>query len=348
MRAVVVRGPGHLAVEEVPYPELPPDGLILEIKACGICGGDLRTWQGGLRTGGAEWQILGHELNGIVAEVGSEVHDYQVGDRLAVAADVSCHDCYYCDRALYNLCENWKLLGAHYPGGMADYMRLPFDILRHGIVHRIPDGLEHIPAALAEPMSSVIASQHNINVDLGENVLIIGAGPIGCLHIEIAKARGAHPIIVELVEERLAYAESLGVKAAIKGGDDEQVLEQVRALTGGYGADVAITAAPSKYPQALAVRAVRKRGRVVLFGGLPKQNPITELDSNIIHYNELRIFGAFSYHPRFHQIALEMLADGQIQVDKIITNTYPIERALDAFEALKAGKEVKAVITPTA
>jgi L-iditol 2-dehydrogenase len=91
---------------------------------------------------------------------------------------------------------------------------------------------------------------------------------------------------------------------------------------------------------------VRKRGRVVLFGGLPKDDPITELDSNIIHYNELTVFGAFSYHPRFHAIALDMLARGQVQSEKIITNTYPIERAVEAFEALKGGQEVKAVITP--
>jgi L-iditol 2-dehydrogenase len=328
----------------MPTPTVPPDGLLLKVMACGICGSDLRSYQHGMRSDN-EWQILGHELNGIVAEVGRDVHDYQVGDRLAVAADVSCHDCYYCDRALFNLCENWKLIGAHYPGGMAEYMLLPEDILRRGIVHRIPDGLSYVEAALAEPMSGVLASHHNIGLELGEIVAIIGAGPIGCLHVEIAKARGARPIIIELKPQRLVKAKALGVEAAIAAGE-EDVISKVRQLTGGYGADVSIVAAPSAAAQAQAVQMMRKRGRVVLYGGLPKTAPTAELNTNIIHYDELTVFGAFSYHPRFHELALEMLARGRIQVPKIITNTYPLEQVVEAFESAKSGDEIKAIIIP--
>lgn len=344
MRAAVLRGPGKLAVEDMPTPVVPPDGLLLKVMACGICGSDLRSYQHGMRSDN-EWQILGHELNGLVAEVGRDVHDYQVGDRLAVAADVSCHDCYYCDRALFNLCENWKLIGAHYPGGMAEYMLLPVDILRRGIVHHIPEGLSYIEAALAEPMSGVLASHYNIGLELGEIVAIIGAGPIGCLHVEIAKARGARPIIIELNPQRLDKAKALGVEAAIAAGE-EDVIAKVRQLTAGYGADVSIVAAPSAAAQAQAIQMMRKRGRVVLYGGLPKTAPTAELNTNIIHYDELTVFGAFSYHPRFHQLALEMLARGQIQAAKIITNTYPLEQVIEAFESAKSGDEIKAIIIP--
>jgi L-iditol 2-dehydrogenase len=344
MKAAVLRGPGELAVEEIPIPEVPPDGLLLKVMACGLCGSDLRSYQHGMRYD-KEWQILGHELNGVVAELGADVNDYQVSDRLAVAADVSCHNCYYCDRALYNLCENWKLIGAHYPGAMAEYMLLPVDILRRGIVHRIPAGLSHIDAALAEPMSGVLASHHNIGLELGETVAIIGAGPIGCIHVEIAKARGARPIIIELNPQRLAKAKALGVEAAVLAGE-QNVISEVRQLTNGYGVDVSIVAAPSAIAQAQAVQMMRKRGRVVLYGGLPKTAPTAELNTNIIHYDELAVFGAFSYHPRFHQLALEMLDQGQIQVDKIISNTYPLEHVVEAFESAMAGNEIKAIITP--
>lgn len=344
MKAAVFRGPRDLNVEEIPYPELPSDGVILKVEACGICGSDLRTYEHGMRVDKA-WQVLGHEIAGVVAEVGENVSDYEVGNRLAIAADVHCHECYYCRRALYNLCEDWKLLGAHYPGGLAEYMQLPKAILRRGIVHRTPDRLSSVAASLAEPASSVLASQYNIGVEVGETVVIFGAGPIGCLHIEVAKARGARPIVIELVPERLAFAEALGVEEAIL-VEDQDVVADVRSLTDGLGPDVAIIAAPAKVAQAQAVEMVRKRGRVVLFGGLPKVDPITHLDSNIIHYNELTIFGAFSYHPRFHQLALEMLARAHIRADRIITGTYPLAHLLDAFEAAKSGTEVKAVITP--
>ncbi|PID86131.1 MAG: hypothetical protein CSB13_04545 [Chloroflexi bacterium] len=344
MKTAVFRGPGNLAVEEMPTPAVPTDGLLLKVMACGICGSDLRTYQHGMRSDN-KWQILGHELNGVVAEVGAEITDYQVGDRLAVAADVSCHDCYYCDRAQYNLCENWKLIGAHYPGGMAEYMLLPVDILRRGIVHRIPDNLSHIEAALAEPMAGILASHHNVGLELGETVAIIGAGPIGCLHVEIAKARGARPFIIEMNPQRLEAAKTLGVEAAIL-ADGRDVIAEIRALTSGYGVDVAITAAPSGVAQTQAVQMVRKRGRVVLYGGLPKTKPTAELNTNIIHYDELTVLGAFSYHPRFHQLALEMLSRGQIQTDKIITNTYPLDDVVKAFESAKAGQEIKAIITP--
>lgn len=343
--AAVFRGPGQLGVEALPYPQVPADGLILKVMACGICGGDLRTYQHGLRIE-KDWQILGHELNGVVVDVGENVEDYQIGDRLAIAADVSCQHCYYCRRGLYNLCDRWELLGAHHAGGLQQYMTVTEAILRRGIVHRIPAGLDHIQAALSEPMSSVLASQHNIGIDLGETVAILGAGPIGCLHVEIAKARGARPIILERIPERLEFAVSLGVEAAILADDDTDVIAAVQALTEGRGADVAIVAAPSKSAQDQAVRMVRRRGRVVLFGGLPKHDPLTSLDSNIIHYSELTIFGAFSYHPRFHQIALDLLARGRIQTEKIITGVYPLELLLDAFQAAMTGQEVKVIITP--
>ncbi len=346
MKAVVYRGPGRVACEDMPYPELPVDGLILKVTVCGICGGDLRAYKHGLRSD-REWQILGHEISGVVAEVGRDVPDYHVGDRLAVAADVSCHRCYYCQHAYFNLCEEWKLLGLDYPGGLADYMQLPEAILRRGIVHRIPDSLSDVRSALAEPASSVLFAQQTLNIQPGEVVVIFGDGPIGALHAQIARLRGAKPIIVGITGGRLEMFlnNDLGTWKVFN-NLTQDVVAEVRALTAGRGADAAIVAAPVKTVQAQAVEVVRKRGRVGLFGGLPKDDPITPLDSNRIHYNEISVTGNFSYHPDMHAVALDLLDRGLIEADKIITAAYPIERVLDAFNAAMNATELKVVLTP--
>lgn len=333
-----------MAVEEVPSPEVEPEGIVLKVEACGICGSDLRAMKSGMRFS-REWQILGHEIAGVVVEVGPAVVDYHVGDRLAVAADVHCGECYYCQRALYNLCEDWKLIGAHYAGGMAEFMSLPAAILKRGIVHRIPEGLSSIHASLAEPVSSVLASQHDAAVEPAEVVVIIGSGPMGCLHVQAARARGAWPVLVGRREERLALARDLGAWRLIPARGTE-VVSEVRALTGGRGADVAIVACASREAQAEAVQMVRKRGRVILFGGLPKDDPITHLDSNRIHYDELRVIGSFSYHPSYHQVALDLLSRGQIDADKVVTATFPLDRIADAFEAALSPTQLKVIMTP--
>ncbi|NDJ78175.1 MAG: alcohol dehydrogenase catalytic domain-containing protein [Chloroflexi bacterium] len=346
MKAVVFRGPGQIACEDVPRPDVPPDGVLLKVTACGICGGDLRAFKHGLRSE-REWQILGHEISGVVAEVGTEVTDYAVGDRLAVAADVSCHDCYYCRRALFNLCEDWKLLGLDYPGGMAEYMQLPEAILRRGIVHRLPATLSDLDSALAEPASSVLWAQQTLQVEPSEVVAIIGDGPIGALHVQVARLRGAKPIMIGITGGRLDMFLNNDLGAwHVLDNLKQDVVAEVQALTEGRGADVAIVANPFKETQAQAVNMVRKRGRVGLFGGLPKSDPITHLDSNRIHYDELSVIGNFSYHPSMHATALDLLDRGLIQASKIITASYPLEQVQEAFAAAMNATELKVVLTP--
>jgi L-iditol 2-dehydrogenase len=347
MKAVVFRGPGQIACEEVADPVLPPDGLILKVMACGICGGDLRAYKHGLRAE-REWQILGHEISGVVAEVGAGVKDYQVGERLAVAADVSCHQCYYCQRAYFNLCEAWQLIGLDFPGGMAEYMLLPEAILRRGIVHRIPATLSIRRSALAEPSSSVIWAQKNLDVQPGEVVAILGDGPIGALHVQVARLRGAKPVMIGITGPRLEMFKSNPELGAWRVFDNltQDVVAEVKALTGGRGADVAIVANPFKETQAQAVNMVRKRGRVGLFGGLPKSDPMTRLDSNRIHYDELIVMGNFSYHPGIHADALDLLNRGLIDADQIITATYSIDDVQAAFEDAIRGTALKVVLAP--
>ena len=344
VKAAVYRGPGRIAVEDVPDPDLSPDGILLKVEACGICGSDLRTYRTGMRVD-REWQILGHEVAGTVAAIGANVADYAVGDRLAIAADVHCGRCYYCQRALYNLCEDWKLLGAHYAGGMAQYMALSEPILRRGIVHRTPAGLSSVHASLAEPAASVLACQSDAGVEPGEVIAVIGGGPMGCLMVQVANARGAKAILAGKHAERLEMARALGAWRVVDVEASDPVAV-VRDLTDGRGADVAVVACASHEAQSQAVRMVRKRGRVALFGGLPKADPIVHLDANRIHYDELRVFGAFSYHPSYHAVALDLIARGAIDASRIVTATYPLDRVEEAFAAAKDANALKVVLTP--
>lgn len=344
MKAAVFRGPGKLAVEEIDYPKLPDDGLILKVDACGICGSDLRTLRHGLRFE-RKWQVLGHEVAGTVTEVGSKVSDFHLGDQVAVAADVHCHACYYCYHGLYNLCDHLQLIGTHFAGGMAEYMVLPADILVRGVVHQIPPQMSAIHATLAEPASSVLNSQRVAGIGLGDVVVVIGAGPMGCLHAEIAMARGAQTIVIDISQDRLNLARRFGANCYINSSQNDPVSE-VRAMTHDLGADVVIVACPSAEAQAQAVQMTRKRGQVILFGGLPVEEPMTRLDANLIHYQEISVVGAFSYHPSQHRVALDLIATGKIQASAHITHTFSLREIARAVEVATEGSALKVVILP--
>ncbi len=346
MKAAVFEGPGKITVREVPLTPCGPDDIILKIHACGICGSDVRTYKVGLKknAAGRESQILGHEFTGTVAEVGHNVTRYKVGDPIAVAPDVCCGECWYCRRGLVNLCDKHRMLGVDWPGGFAEYAHLPAEVLKLGMVHHVPASMSLDAATMSEPASSVIAAQENVGVGLGDTVLIIGDGPIGCLHVEIARARGASRVFMSGML-RLKEAAAFNPDRLWDGGS-EDVVKKVREETDGLGVDFAICANPVAATQELAVRAVRKRGTVVLFGGLSRDNPMTSLDSNLIHYGEIKVVGAFSYPAPIHQKALAAIRDGFITAEKYMTLALPLDDTQKGFEAAAAGKALKVVIKP--
>jgi L-iditol 2-dehydrogenase len=248
---------------------------------------------------------------------------------------------------MYNLCDNLRFVGITpgYPGGFAEKMVLTSEILTNGIVHPMPDGLSFSHAAIAEPCCSVLAMHESAGTSLGDTVVVLGAGPIGCLHVTIAKSRGASAIVSEPVEKRLKMVQSFEPDATIN-PSSEDVVARVRELTHGLGADVVVCANPVASTQTQAIEMVRKRGRVVLFGGLPKANPMTTLDGNIIHYGEIEVVGAFSYHPAYHELALGLLNRGVIPADRLISDTLPLEKVGEAFESAASGDVLKVVVKP--
>ncbi len=343
MKAAVFEGPGLMVVKQVELAPCGADDIIMKVYACGLCGSDIRNFKTGLK-GDIASQIMGHEFTGTVTETGRNVTRFKIGDLLAIAPDVSCGECYYCKRGLVNLCVSHRMVGTHWAGGFAEYVHLPKTVLDRGMVHHIPEGLSLEHAALSEPASSVIAAQENAGVSLGDTVLIIGDGPIGCLHIEVARARGAAKIIMAGLS-RLKEAERFSPDLLLDSASQDIVAEVLNA-TNGLGADVAICANPVASTQGQAVKAVRKRGKVVLFGGLPKSNPETSLDANLIHYGEITVMGAFSYPAHIHQKALLTIKAGLINPEKYFNLTVGLDDIVEGFKAAAEGRALKVLVKP--
>lgn len=345
MNAAVFEGIEKMVVRELTVPECEEEGILVRVEACCICGGDIRNFHTGLRYG-VEKQVMGHEIAGVVEEVGAGVTRFKAGDRVAIAPDVSCGECYYCKRGLVNLCLNHKMLGTNWPGGFAQYIYLPKEVVKRGFIEAIPQGLSFEEAAMAEPASSVVACQEYNNVSLGDTVVVIGDGPIGCLHIEVAKARGASKVIMVGLS-RLDSVSQFNPDHIINSAAQNPV-EEVLRLTEGLGADIVICAAPVTSIQEQALEMVRKRGRVVLFGGVNKNAPMTSLNSNLIHYNEIIVVGAFSYPATGLQKAVKLISEGRISAKKYVTKSVKLDEIPEGIACAEQGKALRVVVKPWA
>ena len=343
MRASVFEGIEKLVLREVPIPKCEKDGILVKVEACGICGSDIRNYHSGLRSGIKE-QIIGHEIAGVVVEAGSSVKRFKALDKIAIAPDVSCGECYYCKRGLVNLCVDHKMVGTNFPGGFAEYVYLPGIVLNRGMVHHMPEGLSFDEATISEPASSVLACQEYNNISLGDTVVIIGDGPIGCLHIEVARARGAS-IIIMVGLTRLDSVTQFNPDYIIDAATMNPV-EEVLKITGGRGADAVIIANPVARTQEQGVEMARKRGKIIIFGGVNKNNPMTNLNSNLIHYNELSIVGAFSYSATTHEKALQLINEGKISAKKYINKYVSLEKIAEGIAYAEQGKALKVIIRP--
>lgn len=343
-RAVIFEGKERLSLATLPRPKCGPGDVLLRVAACGICGGDARSYFSGDQFTRAR-RIPGHELTGVVEAAGQEAGEWKAGDRLALAADIHCGDCWYCRRGLFNLCRELKILGKHVDGGLAEYMLLTPEILENGIVNRVPEGLGLLEAALSEPLCSVLASHDELAIAVGETVVVIGCGPMGLLHYQMLELQGARVVLTDTLPEKLDRARrDFGAELAVDAGEPGAV-QRVLELTQGVGADAVICAAPSAAAVRDAIAMVRRRGRVGLFGGLPEAEATAAIDLNALHYGERRLIGNFSYHPCYHRRALDILASGAIDARRLITS-YRLEETGRALEDIRAGRVFKAVVVP--
>ncbi|MEV6983576.1 zinc-dependent dehydrogenase [Sphaerisporangium sp. NPDC051017] len=334
MKVARFHAPGDIRVEDAPEPEAGPGELKIRVRNCSTCGTDAKIYKFGhhhIRPP----RVMGHEISGEV--VGT-------GERVQVIAAIPCGACEECRRGRMTVCPNQESMGYHYDGGFAEYMIVPAKVIAVDGVNRIPDGVGFAEASVAEPLACVLNGQELARVGAGDDVVVMGAGPIGCLHVRLARARGASRVfLVDVNPERLEMAAGLVHPDEVISGD---AVDQVVKLTGGRGADVVITAAASGAAQQQAVEMAARQGRISFFGGLPKDAPIIQLDSNLVHYRELTIVGANGSSPAHNANALSLIADGAVPVADLITHRLPLPGVLDAIGLVSRGEAIKVTIEP--
>ena len=346
MKALRFYAPEDVRLEDVPEPECGPDEVKLRVRNCSTCGTDVKILHNGHQNLSPP-RTMGHEIAGEVVEVGRDVSGWSVGDRAQVIAAVPCGECYECRKGWMAVCENQTSVGYQYDGGFAEYVIVPRQVLKVDGLNRIPDSIGFDEASVAEPFACAINAQELVHVGDGDTVVVFGAGPIGCIHIRLARANGASRVfLVDVNAERLAMSADAVKPDEVINGSEVDVVERVMELTGGRGAEVVITATAANVAQEQAVQMAARRGRISFFGGLPKTNPYIRCDSNLVHYRELMIMGANGSAPSHNKRALEYIASGQVPVKDLITVRLPLERALEAFDVVAQGKAIKVTIEP--
>jgi len=350
MKAVLLAGPNKVRVGEIAVPKCPSDGFLLKVSACGLCGSDIRT----IRNGSGKIKqypvIMGHEITGVVEEVGNTLHaDYKVGDKVAVGSTASCGECYFCKKGQENLCPDLKCLGngtVDFPGGLAEYVAVPRLFIEKGPVKKLSDNVDIDVAALAEPLTTVMNSHDNITFDSNDTAVIIGAGPIGALHIANLKLNGiGTTIIADVFEERLALVAAAVSPDIVVNVTKENLVDVIKKVTHGRGADIVIIACSVKAVQEQAFSYVRKGGHVIFFGGLPDQNRMIQLDSNVLHYSQLTLHGTYISRPHHFFKAIELITQNKIDLSKLVTKM-KMDDFDQAMALAESGKVLKVVINP--
>jgi L-iditol 2-dehydrogenase len=346
MKVLRFYAPKDVRLEDAPEPDCGPDEVKLRVRNCSTCGTDVKIFNNGHQNLSPP-RIIGHEIAGEVVEVGANVTGWSPGDRAQVIAAVPCGECYECRKGWMAVCQNQTSVGYQYDGGFAEYLIVPRQVLKVDGLNRIPDNIGFDEASVAEPFACAINAQELVKVGDGDTVVVFGAGPIGCLHIRLARANGASRVfLIDVNAERLKMSADAVEPEEVINGADVDVVERVMELTDGRGADVVITATAANIAQEQAIRMAARRGRISFFGGLPKTNPVISCDSNLVHYRELMIMGANGSAPSHNKRALEYIASGQVPVKDLITVRLPLERALEAFDIVAKGEAIKVTIEP--
>jgi L-iditol 2-dehydrogenase len=343
MQAAVLRAPGDLTVTAVPRPDCPSGGLLIKVQACSLCATDAKMWQHGHRDLVLP-RILGHEVAGEIAAVAPDVAGFQAGDRVQVAPGLPCGRCRWCLRGAPNMCRDMRIIGFHHDGGLAEYLAVPAAGVQQGAVTPLPPGLPAAAAAMAEPLACCLNGQELARVGPGDRVAVFGAGPQGLLHVQVARLRGAAAVIlVETAPARLELAAQTAADLVIDAGRQDPVA-RLQAETRGQGVDAVLLAcgAPAALDWGLEVLA--KRGRLCLYSGLPKEAEFHPVNLNRLHYLEASLVGAYGCTSRQNALALDLLAQGRIRVEKLISHRLPFSRVVEGLELVLARQGLKVVL----
>jgi L-iditol 2-dehydrogenase len=347
MLAAVFHGANDLRMEQVRTPEAGPGEILIQVLSASICGTDLRIVHGAHRMFPAGTvRIPGHEVVGNVAAMGAGVSGYRVGERVFIAPNWGCGHCRQCVTGNSNRCANYGAIGVTRDGGFAQFVLIPAVGVTQGCVMPVSESVDPAVAALIEPFACVLRGQNALHIEPGELVVVIGAGPIGQMHVRLARLRGAARILVSepngLRREQILPA---GADRVVD-PSSEDLEKVVSEESAGLGADVVIVAAPVHAAQEQALRLAGIGGRINFFGGLPKDKPVIQFDSNLVHYKELMVTGTTACSTADCRRAAEIISSGRVDLSSLVSKRFPLEHTLEAFVAAEDRTALKVVIQP--
>ena len=339
MKAALFYGPHDFRVEDVDKPVAGDFGVVVRVRACGICGSDLHFYErGGVRV--KPGTIMGHEFSGDVTEVGKFVKDIKVGDRVAAASLIVCQECYWCKSGHFSRCQNLQMGGFDFHGAYAEYAPVPLAVLDQ-TVFKIPDNLSYEAGAIMEPLGVGAYSAIRAEATPGDIVVIFGAGMIGLSTLAAFRAMGVGKIIVsEMSPKRLQTAKAIGADIIIDAGA-ENVPLRISQETNGRGADIAVECTGLRKPFLQAMGVLRIDGKLMQVGVFDKAfefNPVTITGKN------LRVIGCLGGD---YAAALKLLTSGKIDASNFITHEFPLEKITEAFnKQLDSNESIKVLIKP--
>ncbi len=347
MRAIIYRGPGQLALEEVPVPEIGAGEVLIRVAACGICGTDLKKiHRGFIRPP----QIFGHEVAGVVVETGSAVRRWKPGDRVVSFHHVPCGACFYCERRLFSQCPAYKKVGltaGFEPngGGFAEYVRAFPWIVERGMI-AIPDGVSFDEATFVEPVNTCVKAVEKARILAGETVLVLGQGPIGLILMMLSKLAGATVFTADPMPERRIISGRLGADAAFDPSQG-QFREEILARTDGRGADAVLVAVPAPGVLRAALEAARPGGRVLLFAQNDPEMKI-EFSAAAVGVEEKEILGSYSAAVDRNRESADLVFSRRLPVAELITHRFSLQDFDRAFSlaARPQGSSLKVLISP--
>lgn len=345
MKAAQLLGKEKLQVNEINIPEINGNEILLKVKASSICGTDVRMFKNGYDNVDENNPLtLGHEISGVIEKVGANVKKYEKGMSVTVAPNFGCGICDQCVDGNTHLCPDYEAVGINLPGGFAEYMVIPQPAINQGNVTILAEGITFEEAALIEPFSCVLNGQEIAGVYSGDIVLIIGGGPIGLMHAMLAFSKGAYKVILnDRNDHRLKFAKKILPDLIIV--KSEELKDVVARETNNKGVDLAIIAASSSSAQEESFNYMGMNGRVLFFSGLPEGQKMVQLDSNILHYKQLRVVGCTRAGLSTYRNAVKLVTSGRVPLGKLITNRYSINEFEEAMDTAVNSKGLKNVIT---
>lgn len=350
MKRAVLTDVKRMRVESVERPICPSDGLLVRIQTCAVCATDVKIYNYGHHLLKLP-RVLGHELAAVIESVGEKQSDrFKPGQRVAICAVINCGECRYCDRAVPSMCENLEAFGYHYDGGYEEYMVVPARAIRCGGVNVLSDQVSFAEASLAELLACAINGQNLSDFRLGESVLIIGSGPVGILHAQLAQRRGASDIyLADINPGKLDSARAIcgdNLAGTMVNTDLDEFLREVQNVTDGHGFDQVMLCCNVGEMQRIGLECVAKMGCVNFFGGLPRGNSHVELDTNIIHYRQCRVVGTHGSSALENRMALQLIDRGLIDVKSLISETIGLEGLEESLQINeKNSRRLKCVVS---